>query len=138
MIVEKLKSKVVYWTGFSAAFIGTSFWECMYKGSYYHFTTVAFVAYTYVIHNECTSVKWKKISFIPLIACVNALMDEILGTACEVNWTEYVSLLFIIIHLFFRSKIIDIKKSICVYLKSKISSIKLFQKIMHIFTKKSI
>ena len=102
MIVNSPLSKIALLIGFISAFIGYSFWEYLWNSAFYQFIAFAFVSYTFAIFNECQSITWKKIAFIPFIASANALTDELFSCGFVFNWSEYVSLGFIAIYLYFK------------------------------------
>lgn len=102
MTVHNSKSKVALISGFISAFIGYSFHEWLWYMAFYHLVALAFACYTFALFNETTLIKWRKITFIPFIASLNSLTDEICYNAMVFNWSEYVSLAIIAIYLYYK------------------------------------
>jgi len=102
MTVHNRYSKVALFGGFISAFIGYSFHKCLWYMAFYQLISLAFVFYTFALYNETTLPKWRKITFIPFIASLNAFTDEITYSAMVFNWSEYVSLAIIAIYLYYK------------------------------------
>lgn len=103
--MEKKNSKISITIGFVIAFIGYSFWKFLWPGAFYHLISVALVCYTYTIHNECNTLKWNKLTFVPFMVSINMLLDELIRTPCVINWTEYVSIMCVILYICTKKKI---------------------------------
>jgi hypothetical protein len=100
IVMEKRLSKYTLIGGFVSAFVGYSFWDYLWKGSYYQLITMAFCFYTYTIYNECSTNVWKCISFCIFISTINAFHDELIGQGTVFDYSEYFSFLTIIIFIF--------------------------------------
>ena len=102
--MESPVNKVAFITGLSSALIGYSFWGYLWNDAFYHFISVSFVCYTFIIHRKAKSLVWQKLTFFGFVAASNALMDEIKGTANVFDWSEYISILVVLIYIFVRKK----------------------------------
>lgn len=103
--VEKKVSKISYVVGFVSSLMGYSFREFLWNDSFYHLMALSFVCYTFALWNEAKNNVWKKITFIGLTACANNLTDELTGTACQFNFSEYLSFFIVAIYTFWGDRI---------------------------------
>lgn len=87
--------------GFLSCFIAYSLYNFLWKGAFYHLTSLGFVCYTYVIY-KLSKGKWSLFSFVVFLTALNSLVDELLFDPERISLNEYLGfvLTLIITHLY--------------------------------------